>query len=185
LRSEFSGSNELCFELVKRIIQVRRGISEAANWLYIYGAILNCPRKVFPHITVRWTISIIDTLCDQPCPRSHRLAAAQIRNFVLGVRLGQSMALQFVADPSPLETPAHLFVGEEMWDGIIHFNYANGNTYRNLIERVHREIGQIRYLDEAWRSILKRMVQHRFYRTAFLQNDISRQYYERHVERKK
>ncbi len=177
IRCEFAQSNELCFEIVKRIIQIRREIGPKSNWLFVFGAILNYPELIFPNLTSRWMISVLDTIADMPCPRSYRLAAAQLRNFMLGVRLGHSMALQYVVDPAIADEPVHFFLNEEMWDGIIHVNYRYGDTYRNLFDRVSNELRAFPSLHEAFKAAIIRMTDYPPLKMAFLNNEKSREQY--------
>ena len=170
LRSEFVGANELCFEIAARVIQIRRGIDTFRNWLFIFGAVLNHPHAVFNGLTLRWIVSILDTFSDMPCAQRYRLAAGELRSFVLGVRLGLTMGLQSVPDVTMNDTPTHFLNKVEIWDGIMHFNYESGDTYRNLIERVARNMEPMPAMREGWKAILKRLVLYPPFDVAFRKN---------------
>jgi hypothetical protein len=178
IREEFSGSSELCFEIIRRIIQIRRDIDVQTNWLYVFGAILNHPDEIFSRLTLRWIISVLDTFSDMPCPRRYKLAAATIRSFVLGIRLGYSMAVQSVSDPVVADEPIHFLPNQEIWDGIIHFNYKTGDTYRNYIQRTTRELAPTPCMASAWRAALVRMSKYPPLNYALTSNKKSRAIFE-------
>lgn len=157
IRGEFQGSSELCFEIARRIIQIRRGKSPVQNWLFLYGAVLNHPDAVYSGLTLRWIVSVMDTFSDMPCRKTHKLAAGTIRSFVLGVRLGYSMALQSVPDPTVSPKPLHHFPQKEIWEGIIHFDHKIGDTYRHYIRRTADDMKPIPSMASAWRVVLTRM----------------------------
>jgi hypothetical protein len=132
-------------------------------------------------MTSRWIIAVLDTFSDMPCPRTYRLAAEQIRNFSLGVRLGYSMAIQHAHDPTLAEEPQRLLKAVEIWDGINHFNYAVGDTYLNLIRRTRNSLAGMPDLYEAWKVLLARMTLHPPFRTAFLNAERSAETFRREV----
>ncbi|MBL0373106.1 hypothetical protein JJB09_13810 [Rhizobium sp. KVB221] len=178
LRSEFAGSNELCLEVLKRIIQIRRNEEAEKNWLFVFGAVLNQPNELFGNLTLRWIVSVLDTFSDMPCSSEYRLAAGQLRSFSLGVRLGLTMGLQSVPDPKTHEEPLHFMNKEEIWDGIIHFNYKWGDTYRTLLLRVARDVESIPAMRVAWSAILKRLVVYPPFDIALRKNKESRRIFE-------
>lgn len=157
IRGEFQGSSELCFEIARRIIQIRRGRNPRKNWLFLYGAILNHHEAIYSGLTLRWIVSVLDTYSDMRCNTRHKLAAGEIRSFVLGLRLGFSMALQSVPDPTVAPEPLHHFPKEEIWSGIIHFDHKIGDTYRNYIQRTADELKSLPSMASAWRVVLLRV----------------------------
>jgi hypothetical protein len=175
IRGEFQGQSELSFDVVKKIIRLRRGFSRHRNWLFLYGAILNHPQAVFSGLTLRWIVSVLDTFGDMPCPRHYKLAAGTMRGFVLGLRLGYSIAVQSVKDPEVQDEPIHFFHQREIWAGIIHFDYKIGDTYRNYMTRTNRELRSMPAMAEAWRNILIKVARHPALGFALTHNERSRQ----------
>lgn len=175
IRGEFQGGSELCFDVAKKIIRLRRGYARHRNWLFLYGAILNHPREIFSGLTLRWIVSVLDTFGDMPCPRRAKLAASTMRSFVLGIRLGYSVAVQSVSDPEVHDAPLHHMPQKEIWDGVIHFDYRIGDTYRNYIARTGRELSTMPAMAEAWRNILLKIAKHPPLGFALTHNERSRQ----------
>lgn len=166
---ELRGATRLAREVVHRVIRIRRGVDVARDWLFVAGAVGAHGDALWPDLSSRWIVSILDTYSDH-APPARRLAADAIRNLVLGIRLGESMALQHCADPALADTPQRELFRVELWDNIIHFNYRRGDTYRNLLSRMERNLAAAPELRGAWAVLLTRMASHPPLATALLRN---------------
>jgi hypothetical protein len=167
LSPEFKGSNLLCSEIVRRIINIRRGFNVRENTLYISACIHQRPGSVFNALSTRWIVSILDTIADH-APIHMATAAHLLTSFILGNRLGYSCAHINLSDVSQAaninDADGKLKSVRELrrkniWDNVIYFNFEGGDTYGNYLRRCQRTLRPYKPLYVALHVLLTRITE--------------------------
>jgi hypothetical protein len=101
LRTEFAREPELCFELARTIVLIRREIDLARNLRRFYEILEFDPEFLWAALSKRWLVSVGDTIADHGNARE-RNAALCIGLFVNLVKLAEAEHLmRSTADVSP------------------------------------------------------------------------------------
>jgi hypothetical protein len=173
LSPEFRGSNMLCVEIVRRIINIRRGFDVRESVLYISACIHQRPSSVFDSLSTRWIVSIMDTFADH-APLPMGTAAHLLTSFVLGNRLGYSCAhinLSDVRQAANINNAVDKLKSvrelrrKNIWDNVIYFNFEGGDTYGNYLRRCQRTLRPYKPLYLALHVLMRRIIDNPKYDT--------------------
>ena len=155
IRSEFAGSSQLCYELAKTIVLIRREIELSKN-VEIFFEILNHDINFLcDSLSTRWLVSVCETIADYGNPRQ-RLAAICISTLVNLVKMAESERL---LRPEAKCWPSQYM---EQWphdlkDGMTSYHIRHGDMPRNLWRRMDDCLQDTPELQKILNTIIERL----------------------------
>lgn len=163
LRQEFTGQPVLNFTLATCIVRIRRRESLDANLSLFFALIEHDEAGPFlaRHLSLRWLVSICDTLADhaEPALASAALTLVVLVNLVKLAETERAFVRDPEHDPAKIQSlierhPVPLF------GGMILCHPRRGDMPRNLFERIGRRVENHGFLERTYRRMLDELGAH-------------------------
>jgi len=158
LRKEFAGKPEVCFQVARMIVYLRRNLKPDESWKMLRDLLENNLDLCLKNFNTRWLISICDTYADYGTPQE-RANAMLISTVVNMVKLIETIRL--VGKNPELDWQK---VGRQksrrLWNGVTTFNIVRGDMTRNLFSRINACFTETPVLEEIWFAVYKRLQTH-------------------------
>lgn len=155
VRSEFVGKPEVCHELVKLIIYLRRNIDTESNSEKFFDLWEKYSEVLLKELDTRWLLSVVDTVIDvgddleaavamniSQCVNQCNIHTSLLVNCVDG-RLDGNKLRQELKFPT--------------WDGMITIDVPHGDMLHNMMVRMDVIISREPWLNDIWVEIKKRL----------------------------
>lgn len=155
VKSEFVGKPQICHELVKTIIYIRRKVNMTENTARFYDLWNLYKKTLLTELDTRWLLSVVDTAIDigddleaavamniSQCVNQCNIHASLLVNCVDG-RLDVNKLSQELKFPT--------------WDGMISVDVPTGDMVHNMMVRMDEVIGTESWLMEIWTEIKNRL----------------------------
>lgn len=151
VRKEFVGKPELCHQIVKHIIYLRRGIEVEDNWNRFCYLVKHFLPQLLKHLDARWLVSVCDTYIDH----GDALQSAIAMNIVSIVQSTNIMStiIHTQVDPGMLIERMQTDVKYPTWGGLITCDIVTGDTIHNMMTRMDNIISQDHVLNQIWCTI--------------------------------
>jgi hypothetical protein len=155
VRQEFVGQPEICHELVKHIMHIRRGIDVDHNTNCFYDLWEKYSHILIKEYNSRWLISVVDTIIDT----GDDLEAAVAMNISQCInRCGLDVALQvnsvdYRYDPDRVVAEIKV----PTWDGLETPDIPSGDMMHNMMVRLDGVVASVPMLNEIWIEIKNRL----------------------------
>ncbi len=148
VRSEFVGKPEVCHQLVKHIICLRRRIDVEHNYAEFTKLLEQYKDTLLEHMDVRWLISICDTVADHGTPLEQSIAM----NIVATIQSTNitTTVLSTCKDPNMIAQRMVTDVKYPTWGGMITCDMYTGDTIYNMMQRLDSVIAQHSLLNSIW-----------------------------------
>lgn len=154
IRTEFSGKSELCYELAKTIVLIRRELDLSDNVGRFFEILNYDSSDLIKSLSVRWLTSVCDTIADHGAIQQ-RSAAVCMSTFVNLVKLAETERLlstvSEISESSYLENWPH-----DLGDGLSSYHIHRGDLVRNLISRINRCLNNEPLLEQVFGEIVSR-----------------------------
>ncbi len=155
VRQEFVGQPEICHELVKHIMYIRRGIDSEYHSQCFYDLWEKYSDVLIKEYNSRWLISVVDTVVDT----GEHLEAAVAMNISQCInRCGLDVALQINSVNYAYDVQR---VGMEIkvptWDGLETPDIPTGDMMHNMMVRLDGVVSTVPMLNEIWLEIKNRL----------------------------
>lgn len=154
-RREFVGKPEICHELVRRIIYLRREIDTKENIEAFFDLWERYQEVLLKEYDVRWLLSVVDTVVDvgsdleaavamniTQCVNQCNIHAGMMVNMVDG-RFDAGKLRQEIKVPT--------------WGGMITPDFPNGDMIYNMQVRLDSVVSTVPMLDRIWGEIKSRL----------------------------
>jgi hypothetical protein len=160
LRREFQGQPELNFTLAAAIVHIRRREEPGRN-LALFWQLLAHPvtgRFLAEHLSLRWLVSVADTLADHAAPAdaAAALILVTLANLVKLAETERRLVRDPTYDEAALETLCEQFA-VPLFGGLTLYNPRRGDMPRNLFARIGRQMARQPFLDTAYRRLMKEL----------------------------
>lgn len=155
IRPEFGGKSQLCFELAKTIVLIRREIDLSENVERFFAILFFDFQNTCDSLSTRWLVSVLDTIADHGNPQQ-RIAATSISSFVNLVKLAETEHLLRADTP---DSSANYVAAwpHDLGHGMTSYNLHDGDMPRNLFERIEKSLESTPALRAIFQKILGRM----------------------------
>jgi hypothetical protein len=155
IRSEFAGGSQLCFELAKTIVLIRREQELSKNVDRFFEILNHDIHFLCASLSTRWLVSVCDTIADHGNPQQ-RTAGICISTFVNLVKLAESERL-LCSDAE--RCPARYL---EQWphdlkDGMTSYHIHHGDMPRNLWRRMDACLHNTPVMQKIFETIMERL----------------------------
>lgn len=156
-RREFVGKPEVCYELMKTIVYLRRGINVDGSKERFYELLDQYRDVLLESYDLRWLVSIADTLVDIGDP-AQSAAAMNLVQSINYLNIIISL-LDIVNDGRPnteklARNPGHK---RPTFDGMISLDIYQGDMMYNLQKRLNQVAAKDELVNSLWLEMKKRI----------------------------
>lgn len=155
IRPEFAGGSQLCFELARRIILIRRELDLDENVEAFFEILYHDIHFICQSLSARWLISVCDTIADHGNPQQ-RTGAICISTFANLVKLAESESiLRSDAEIRPdqyMQQWPH-----DLGNGMTSYHLFDGDMPRNLWRRINRSLDNTPVLQLIFETLVERL----------------------------
>ncbi len=155
VRSEFVGKPEVCHELVKLIIYLRRDIDVDNNRELFFQLWEKYHETLLKELDTRWLLSVVDTVIDVGDDLESAVAM-NISQCINQCNIHTSLLINCVdgrLDANKLQRE----LKAPTWDGMITIDVPNGDMVHNMMVRMDTIISKEPWLNDIWTEIKSRL----------------------------
>lgn len=152
VRKQFEGKPEVCYSCAELIVKIRRSIDLDNSLKMFFELLNNYPDIIIKNTNVRWLISISDTLIDHSENPTQCAVAMNISQFVTQLNVHHSLLLNCV-DGRLVDNKLRTEIKTDTWGGMITMDFPNGDTLKNMLERIRDVVKLDPLCEKLWNEI--------------------------------
>ena len=151
VRAEFIGMPEVCHQIVRHIIHLRRDCSNTEHAVAFFRLLTMYMPTLLEHLNVRWLLSICDTIVDIGSP--HQSAVAMnIVQCINRCNLDMTLAVNMV-DGRLDQRKLAQEIKAPTWGGMITADVPTGDMLHNMMLRLETVVQSDDTLYSIWKRI--------------------------------
>jgi hypothetical protein len=157
LRPEFVGRPEVCLEVIRRIVLLRRQIDVDENWKELKQLLEKYEDVLIAEMNTRWLLSICDSYADFGTD-VERSGAMLIVAFVNAIKLADTERLMLLSaqiDPGKIATQTK--EPQPLYDGLTVYVVKTGDMPANMFARIDKTLRATPMLQRIWSTIFQRL----------------------------
>ena len=155
VRAEFVGKPQVCHELVKYIILLRREIDVEVNSEKFFDLWEKYYEVLIRELDIRWLLSVVDTVVDIGDDQESAVAM-NISQCINQCNIHTSLLINSVdgrLDDRKLRTELKV----PTWGGMISVDVPGGDMIFNMMNRLDKVVATEPFLNDIWVEIKKRL----------------------------